>query len=226
MSRLHIDSITKSYKNKVILSDVFISCEKGEIKGLIGRNGSGKSTLLKIIFGTEKPKSKFIKVGDKIIKNISDGRGLINYLPQHSFLPNNISVRSIINLFLQKENREIVLKNEYVKSLLNKNSQVLSSGERRLVEILLIIHSSAKFILLDEPFSGVSPIIREYLIEYIRKFKTSKGFIITDHNYENVINLADNIMYLQNGVLKKINDKSELIELGYISDAVYNDIYN
>ncbi|WP_239780664.1 ATP-binding cassette domain-containing protein [Tenacibaculum finnmarkense] len=208
------------------MSDVFISCEKGEIKGLIGRNGSGKSTLLKIIFGTEKPKSKFIKVGDKIIKNISDGRGLINYLPQHSFLPNNISVRSIINLFLQKENREIVLKNEYVKSLLNKNSQVLSSGERRLVEILLIIHSSAKFILLDEPFSGVSPIIREYLIEYIRKFKTSKGFIITDHNYENVINLADNIMYLQNGVLKKINDKSELIELGYISDAVYNDIYN
>lgn len=102
----------------------------------------------------------------------------------------------------------------------------MSSGERRLVEILLIIHSSAKFILLDEPFSGVSPIIREYLIEYIRKFKTSKGFIITDHNYENVINLADNIMYLQNGVLKKINDKSELIELGYISDAVYNDIYN
>ncbi|WP_317206695.1 ATP-binding cassette domain-containing protein [Tenacibaculum finnmarkense] len=71
MSRLHIDSITKSYKNKVILSDVFISCEKGEIKGLIGRNGSGKSTLLKIIFGTEKPKSKFIKVGDKIIKNMA-----------------------------------------------------------------------------------------------------------------------------------------------------------
>jgi len=52
MSQLHIDSVTKSYNNKVILSDVFISCQKGEIKGLIGRNGSGKSTLLKIVFGT------------------------------------------------------------------------------------------------------------------------------------------------------------------------------
>lgn len=78
MSELHIDSITKSYNNKVILSDIFISCQKGEIKGLIGRNGSGKSTLLKIVFGTEKADFKFVRIGNKIIRNISDGRNLIN----------------------------------------------------------------------------------------------------------------------------------------------------
>lgn len=217
MNKLHIDSITKSYNNNVILSDVFISCKKGEIKGLIGRNGSGKTTLLKIVFGTEKADTKFIKIGNKIIRNISDGRNLINYLPQDNFLPNNISIKSIIHLFLQKENRKIVLENEYVKPLLNKKNQDLSTGEKRIIEILLIIHSRAKFILLDEPFNGISPIMRAYIIEYIRKLKSSKGFIITDHDYENVINLADSIVYLQDGFLKEIKDENELIDLGYLT---------
>jgi len=226
MSKLHIDSITKSYNNKVILSDIFISCEKGEIKGLIGRNGSGKSTLMKIVFGTEKAESKFVRVGSKVIKNISDGRNLINYLPQDNFLPDNIAIKSLINLFLQKENRKIVLENEYVKPLLNKKNQDLSGGERRIIEILLIIHSNAEFILLDEPFNGVSPIVRDYIIEYIKKMKSLKGYIITDHDYENVINLADSIVYLQSGFLKEIKDKSELVELGYMTKTTYNIVYN
>ncbi|KZS40606.1 ABC transporter ATP-binding protein [Aquimarina aggregata] len=225
MSKLHIDSLTKSYNNKIILSDVFISCKKGEIKGLIGLNGSGKSTLLKIIYGAEKADSKFVRVGNKIIKNVYDGRNLISYLPQDSFLPNNISIKSLINLFLQKENRPIVIENEYVKPLLNKKNQDLSGGEKRIIEILLTIHSNAKYILLDEPFNGVSPIIKDYIIEYIKKMKLLKGYIVTDHDYENVINLADKIVYLQNGYLKEINDKKELVELGYMSKTTYNTVY-
>ncbi len=56
--------------------------------------------------------------------------------------------------------------------------------------------------------------------------KSSKGYIITDHDYENVINLADNIFYLQNGYLKQINDKSELVELGYLTEATYNAVFD
>lgn len=224
MNHLHIDSVTKSYNNKVILSDVFISCQKGEIKGLIGRNGSGKSTLLKIVFGTEKADFKFVRIGNKIIRNISDGRNLISYLPQHNFLPNNISIRTIINLFLQKENRQILFENELIKPLLNKQNQDLSGGEKRIIEILLIIHSKAQYILLDEPFNGVSPIGRDYIVEYIKSNKLSKGFIITDHDYENVINLADDIVFLHNGFLKEIKDQSELVEFGYLTKTTYNNI--
>ena len=203
-----------------------MSCKKGEIKGLIGRNGSGKTTLLKIVFGTVKPESKFVKVGNKVIKNISGGRNLINYLPQDNFLPNNISIKSLINLFLQKEHRNIILENEYVKPLLLKKNQDLSGGEKRIIEILLIIHSNAEFVLLDEPFNGISPIVKNYIVEYIKKMKSSKGFIITDHDYENVINLADNIVYLQSGFLKEIKDKSELVDLGYMSKLTYETVYN
>ena len=178
---------------------------------------SFRRKLYEIIFGTEKPDSKFIRIGNKVIRNISDGRNLISYLPQKNFLPNNISIKSLINLFLQKEYRKIVLENKYVKPLLYKKNQNLSGGQKRIIEILLIIHSNAEFILLDEPFNGLSPIVRDYTIEYIIKMKSSKGYIITDHNYENVINLADSIIYLQNGFLKEVNNKSELIELGYIT---------
>lgn len=224
MNHLHIDSVTKSYNNKVILSDIFISCQKGEIKGLIGRNGSGKSTLLKIVFGTEKADFKFVRIGNKIIRNLSDGRNLINYLPQNNFLPNNISIRTIINLFLHKENRQILFENELIKPLLNQQNQDLSGGEKRIIEILLIIHSKAQYILLDEPFNGVSPIGRDYIVEYIKSKKLSKGFIITDHDYENVINLADDIVFLHNGFLKEIKDESELVEFGYLTKTTYNNI--
>lgn len=225
MSSLYVDSLTKSYDNKVVLSDVFLSCEIGEIKGLLGRNGSGKSTFLKIVFGIEKADSKFVRIGESIIRNISDGRNLINYLPQDNFLPNNVKIKTLIKLFLPKENGEILLRNEYIKPLLGKRNQDLSGGERRIIEILLIVHSNAKFILLDEPFNGVSPVIRDYIIGYIKQIKPSKGYIITDHDYENVINLADKIVFISNGFLREINDKSNLVELGYLSKSTYNAVY-
>lgn len=225
MSKLHVDSLTKSYNNKVILSDVFLSCNKGEIKGLIGRNGSGKSTLLKAIFGTTTADFKFVKADNKVIRNIRDGRNLINYLPQDSFLPNGVKIRTLIKLFLPEENRNNLFDNEHIKPLLDKKNEVLSGGEKRIIEILLIVHSKAEFILLDEPFNGVSPIIKDYITEYIKELKLCKGYIITDHDYENVINLADNIVFLSDGFLREIKDKSELIELGYLTKSTFNTVY-
>lgn len=215
MSSLFVDSVTKSYDNRVILSDVFLSCEIGEIKGLIGRNGCGKSTLLKIIFGVEKAEYKFVKVDGKLIKNTADSKGLISYLPQNHFLPNGIKIISIINLFLEKRHAEKLLLNAFVNPLLNKTSQELSGGQRRIVEILLLIHTNAKFILLDEPFNGLSPILKEYVLECLLEVKTDKGIIITDHDYENVLKLADTISFLKEGYLRDIKDKSQLIALGY-----------
>ncbi|WP_034059006.1 ATP-binding cassette domain-containing protein [Lacinutrix jangbogonensis] len=215
MSRLFVDSVTKSYNNRVILSDVFLSCEIGEVKGLIGRNGSGKSTLLKIIFGVEKAESKFVKVERNLIRSTTDCKGLISYLPQNHFLPNGIKIIKIINLFLEKKYRKKLLTNEFVLPLLDKTSQELSGGQRRIIEILLLIHSKAKFILLDEPFNGVGPILKDYIAECILEVKEHKGVIITDHDYENVLKLSDNITFLKEGYLREIKDRSQLLELGY-----------
>jgi len=216
MSNLYVDSIVKSYNNKKILTDVFLSCKTGEIKGLIGRNGSGKSTLLKIIFGGENAENKFVKVDNTLIKNVSDCKNLISYLPQNSFLPKGIKIKTIISLFLDKKAQKSLLGNDFLKPLLHRTIREFSGGERRIIEILLIIHSKSKFILLDEPFNGVSPIIKEVIVKHIKEASVNKGIIITDHDYENVLSLADSIVFLKDGYLRKIEDSKDLIELGYL----------
>ncbi|MCH2033231.1 MAG: ATP-binding cassette domain-containing protein [Tenacibaculum sp.] len=217
MNHLHVDSVRKYYGTKLILSDIFLSCKQGEVKALVGRNGCGKSTLLKIIFGSEKADYRFVKVDNKVVKNISDAKNLISYLPQDNFLPNNIKIRKLINYFLGKAKAEILKQNDFIKPLLNKTNNILSGGEKRIVEILLILYSDSNFILLDEPFNGVSPIVREQIISILRTHKNQKGIIITDHDYQNVIKIADNILFLKDGNLKEIKHKNELIELGYLN---------
>ena len=217
MNHLHVDSVRKYYGTKLILSDIFLTCNQGEVKALVGRNGCGKSTLLKIIFGSEKADYRFVKVDNKVVKNISGAKNLISYLPQDNFLPNNIKIRKLINYFLGKAKAEKLKQNDFIKPLLNKTNNILSGGEKRIVEILLILYSNSNFILLDEPFNGVSPIIREQIISILRTHKNEKGIIITDHDYQNVIKIADNILFLKDGNLKEIKHKNELIELGYLN---------
>ncbi|WP_300441336.1 ATP-binding cassette domain-containing protein [Christiangramia sp.] len=222
MNKLHVDSIRKFYNNRLILSDIFLSCNQGKTIGLIGRNGSGKSTLLKIIFGVENAENKYVRIGEKILKNVGDSRNLINYLPQENFLPGEIKVKNLIGLFLPKERRVQLINNKFINPLLQKKFQVLSGGEKRILEILLLLYSKAEFILLDEPFEGVSPIVRDFILESINKEKNRKGFIITDHDYENVIKVADKILFLENGCLKEIKDKKDLFERGYLPNTPYH----
>ena len=99
MNGLHVDSVLKEFDSRQILTDIFISCKKGEIIGVLGRNGSGKSTLLKIIFGSLQADRKFVKVDNKLVATLYDNRKLINYLPQDNFLPNHSRIRNIISLF-------------------------------------------------------------------------------------------------------------------------------
>ena len=219
MKNLHVDSIRKFYHERLILSDIFLSCKKGEIIGLVGRNGSGKSTLLKIIFGIENAENKFVRIGDKVLKSFSDSSKLINYLPQDNFLPKELKVYNIIKFFLPAEKRNQLLKNVFIKPLLKKKFQDLSGGEKRIVEILLLLNSESEFLLLDEPFNGVSPVVREFIIESISEKKDDKGFIITDHDYENVVKIADKILLLKDASLKEIKNKNELIKHGYLTNA-------
>lgn len=215
MNKLHIDSITKSFGERDILKDIYLSCETGNISGLLGRNGSGKSTLFQIIFGSIKGDTQYIKLNNTILKNQFDRKNKIAYLPQYSFLPRNIKIKNLIDLFCDKENSTKISQSELVQPFLNETPNMLSGGELRIVEVLLIIYSKAEFILLDEPFHSLSPkVITE--IKIIIKQQTDKGFIISDHQYHDVLDISDDIFLLSDGHLKPIKDLTELKRFNYL----------
>lgn len=216
MSKLHIDSIIKSYGTNKILQDIFLYCETGEIVGLLGKNGSGKSTLLKIIFGTENADSKYIKIANKIIHNQHDRFKHLAYLSQHHYLPQNIKVSKLISLFCSPKNIEIIKENPSINKILFQKPRECSSGELRFLEILLILYSENEFILLDEPFPSLSPIIIEELKLMIKNISKEKGIIITDHRFQDVMEISNRIYLLSNTNLKPIENENQLKQFGYL----------
>ena len=219
MNNLHVDSVIKSFGTRQVLTDIYLSCTKGEIIGLLGRNGAGKSTLLKIIFGSLSADAKFIRIDNQLINGLYDNRKLVNYLPQHSCMPNHLKVSTIISLFCDKRNAGLIIENEHIKPLLNKRSKQLSGGEKRLVEIFMLIHSDAKYILIDEPFNGIDPLLKEEIKSLIRTHSATKGFIVTDHDYRNILDIATKILLLHDGGIKPIAKKEDLKYYGYVAET-------
>lgn len=215
-SILEVDSVQKQYNGKIILSDVYLKCETGTVLGILGRNGSGKSTLLKIIFGIEPADFKFVRVGGKVLSKTSELLKEISYLPQDSFIPNSFSVQKTIQLSIAKENVKDFCADAMIRSMLGKKIKHLSGGELRYLEIKLILNNDSKFVLLDEPYNGLSPIMIENINALITTMSAKKGILITDHNYENVIKISTKLALMKDGKMHHLKDRNELIEKGYL----------
>ena len=216
-NKLHIDSVRKSFDTKLILSDVALQCETGDIISVFGRNGSGKSTLLQIIYGALQAESRFIKLNNKVLSCAFKEENALAFLPQNSFLPTNFSVKKAISLFLDENKITDFTNDELIEKNLNLKTNEVSTGELKYLETKLILSSSAKFCLLDEPYSGISPIIAEKINLLIQENEKTKGIIITDHNYEFVLPITTKIYFLKNGTGKFLSNKTELITNGYLS---------
>jgi len=214
---LEVDSVRKYFGQKQILSDVYLKCVTGEVIGLLGRNGSGKSTLLQIIFGTLHTVDKFIRIDNKVYQAPFKKGNLISYLPQKSFLPTGVCIKNIVKIFLdQKEHQARVYNDERVKYHLHKTVEELSGGERRYFEILLLLNLPTKFLLLDEPFSEIEPLYIEKIKKLISQYQPSKGIVITDYDYRNILDVSDRLILLHDGGCKNINKLEELEDFGYL----------
>jgi ABC-type multidrug transport system ATPase subunit len=217
---LEVDSIIKRYNNELVVSDVYVKCETGNIIGLLGRNGSGKSTLLQIIFGIVDAETKFIRIDGVVKQHVNQLMKDISYLPQHNFIPENFSVRKAINLSIEKLKRNVFYEDNLIETVLDNKISQLSGGELRYLEIKLILSNPSKFVLLDEPYNGLSPIMIEKVNDLIIENSKSKGIIITDHNYENVILVSNQLILMKSGKTYHLKDKNELIEKGYLREGM------
>lgn len=215
-SILKADSIEIDFNGRKILQGVYLECKQGEVLGLLGRNGCGKSTLLKIIFGSVKPVHKYVSI-DAIFVRKGYLKSQIAYLPQHHYLPTGISIirlaQQIVDPFVWDEFAAYpVYQNHF-----NKTVNGLSGGEWRQLEMLMVLYSKAKFILLDEPFTHISPIQVEEFKSIITSRSKTRGIIVTDHYYKNVLEVSDRLLLLHNGYTQIINNRDDLVTYGYLS---------
>jgi ABC-type lipopolysaccharide export system ATPase subunit len=215
-SILEVDSVQKKHDGKIIVSDVYLKCETKDIIGILGRNGSGKSTLLKIIFGIVTADFKFVRVDGVVKSKTSDLLNEISYLPQENFIPNLFSVKKAIGLSVANDKLQEFYEDEIIQTILNKKINQLSGGELRYLEIKLILNKNSKFVLLDEPYNGLSPIMIDKINVLVTKYSNIKGIIITDHNYENIIKISTELVLMKEGKMHHLRDRSELVEKGYL----------
>jgi len=212
---LEADSITLDFGTRKILSDVYLKCETGKITGLLGRNGHGKSTLMNIIYGTLTAKSGTIRFNSTYTARVYQVADLAVYLPQFNFTPKGLTLERIFKDF---EVNYSDFEGRFPEFQFKYKSRIktLSGGQIRLAETYVLLKSKAKFVLLDEPFTHLSPLMIEQVQELIIEAKKDKGILITDHMYRHIIDLSDTLYLLSDGTTHFIKDLSELDLLGYI----------
>lgn len=217
INKLEIDSVQLQFNSKTILSDVYLKCETGKITGLIGRNGTGKTSLIKIIYGTLIPNHKSIRLNEQNIQTPYKREELISYLPQSNYIPKQLRLKRIFSDF----ELEYSFFESYFtdfKTKYNSTIDALSGGQRRLVESYVLIKSNSKFVLLDEPFSHLTPLLIESIKELIIEEKVNKGFLITDHLYNHIVGINDDLYLLANQKTHLVKNMQEIASLGYIKE--------
>lgn len=215
---LEADSIRKEFGTNQVLTDISIKCQPGDIIGLLGRNGSGKSTLLKILFGTLYTDYKFIRINDEILDQPFKAKNTIAYLSQDNFLPKNITVKKVIEIYSDGIPSTGFLDDEVLTKVTGTKIGNLSGGESRYLEVKLLLYLDANYVLLDEPFNGISPLHIELIKKMILDKSSKKGIILTDHDYRNVLDVANKYYLLFDGGLKTIKTKQDLVNWGYVPD--------
>ena len=214
---LELDNVELYFKQKRILNGIYLKAETGKVTGILGSNGSGKSCLLQIIFGSLQPKYKLVRIDNQPILNPLYQTKLAKFLPQDPYLPNHLKIKIIFALYKVNWIKFISTFENFI-GFENAKANHLSSGQQRLIECYLVLKSNNEIVLLDEPFSHLSPLFVEKIKELIEEEKKSKIIIVTDHMYRHIIDVSDDIYLLTNGCTKQIAALNELEDYKYLSN--------
>ena len=221
---LSAKGLHKQYGKRMVVKDVDVSLERGEIVGLLGPNGAGKTTSFYMITGMIKPTKGNIFLDDYDITNdamYKRARKGIGYLAQEPSIFGKLSVEDNLKLVLelrkdltekdQREKMELLLKDLSVSHLIQSKGNTLSGGERRRVEIARCLCMDPDFILLDEPFAGVDPIAVEEIQGIVNSLKKKEiGVLITDHNVRETLSITDRSYLLFDGQILKSGTSESL----------------
>ena len=222
---LFINKVSKSYGNKQVIRDITLNINSGQVVGLLGPNGAGKTTTFYSIVGLIKPDNGSIYLDKMDISNLpiySRGKLGISYLPQEPSIFRGMNVEDNLLAVIEmmekdKSKQEIILNNllnEFdINHVRKSKSIVLSGGERRRLEIARTLASKPKYLLLDEPLTGIDPVSIEEIKNIIIKLKNKNiGVLITDHNVRETLKIVDKVYIVNEGAIFFQGNPKEAIE--------------
>lgn len=224
MRLLETRGLTKAYDGREVVRGVDIVVKRGEIVGLLGPNGAGKTTTFYMIVGIVSPNKGEIIFDNQDISKLpihQRARFGIGYLSQEPSIFRKLSVQENIMAILetlpltpsQREKKLDYLLNELKIAHLAKNkAYTLSGGERRRLEITRALVTDPSFILLDEPFSGIDPIVVNEAQEIIKELRDKGlGILLTDHNVRETLSITDRAYLIAEGKILISGSAQELI---------------
>ena len=222
---LSTHSLFKTYYARSVVCDVTLQVQKGEIVGLLGPNGAGKTTIFYIIAGLLQPDRGDVCLDGLPLTRLPMHRRArlgIGYLPQEPSIFRRMSVGD--NLWALLETRpyshaerlrhmEILLDEFGLMTLRHLQGHALSGGERRRVELARLLATTPRFILLDEPFTGIDPIMVREIQRLICHLKSKGlGILITDHRVRETLEITDRAYVIHAGCILRSGTPQELVE--------------
>ncbi len=224
MHLLEIKGLCKSYDGREVVKGVDILVKRGEIVGLLGPNGAGKTTTFYMVVGIIPPNSGSIIFDNQDITALPIHRRArygIGYLSQEPSIFRKLTVEENIlaileTLSISRTERKKRLKNLLeelnIAHLAKSRAYTLSGGERRRLEITRALVTNPSFILLDEPFSGIDPIVVFEAQEIIKELKEmGLGILLTDHNVRETLSITDRAYLIAEGKILIAGSASDLI---------------
>ena len=222
---LEVKNIHKTYARRVVVNNVSFTVKAGEIVGLLGPNGAGKTTCFYITCGLVRSNKGEVFLNHKSIGHMPMHKRAnlgLGYLPQEPSIFRKLSVEDNIMAVLelnkslpakQRKNRLEELLSEFnVENVRHIKGITLSGGERRRVEIARSLAMDPKFMLLDEPFSGIDPISVGNIQEIIYQLRDKGiGILITDHNYREMLDTCNRSYVLNSGKIIAQGGKESIL---------------
>ncbi len=226
MSLISCKNVYLSYDSKSVVEDLSFEVNQGDYLCIVGENGSGKSTLIKSILGLKETASGHLHMGDGLTSRE------IGYLPQQNTVQRDFpaSVFEVVlsgcltskkgRIFFSKKDKEIALENMKKLDILDLKKSCyreLSGGQQQRVLLARALCATKKLILLDEPATGLDPVVTAELYSIIRKINSSFGItvVMVSHDLHSALEYASHILHIE----KKTGF------YGTVSEYIESDVY-
>lgn len=220
---LEASGLEKSYQGRQVVRNINIHVGRGEVVGLLGPNGAGKTTTFYMIVGLTPPTRGEVFLNGERITHVPmylRARKGVSYLPQEASIFRKLTVEENVMAILEtidlspseRQSRlESLLKELNITHLAKNKAYTLSGGERRRLEITRALVLSPQYLLLDEPFAGIDPIVVLEIQKIIFHLKQKGiGVLITDHNVQETLEITDRAYIIHQGEILISGTSSEI----------------